>query len=100
MFNFLKENSQTSTTRVVLFIVSLCIVLLSAAVSFNIAYVSMTTNEINWFGLSTFITSMSSLIGVVMYGKVKQKAFEVDTTSTTNINTTNTNTTTSNIEEQ
>lgn len=78
MFNFLKEDSQVSTTRIVLFLISLCICLLSATISFNVIYISTTTNAIDWIGISAFISSLSTLIGVAMYGKVKQKSIELD----------------------
>jgi len=78
MFTFLREDSKVSTTRVVMFLIALCVLILSLAVCFNICYATIACKEIAWIEISAFIGSLTTMIVAIVFGKVKQKAIESD----------------------
>jgi hypothetical protein len=75
-FDFLKDDSKVSTTRVVYFMIALGALLLIGCACFNIIWQTLYCASVPWEGISLLLASLSSILGVVMYGKVQQKRIE------------------------
>ena len=80
MFKFLTEDSNISTTRVVLFTGAMSALLLIMAMTTYILIHAIKCTAIDWSGLAIFLTGISAYIGTLLYGKVTQKKYEMKTT--------------------
>jgi hypothetical protein len=76
MFNFLKESTDVSSMRVTLFIGTLCICLLTVGVFIYLMIHAVKCTDIDWSGMSIFLTSLAAFTGTLLYGKVQQKKVE------------------------
>jgi hypothetical protein len=77
MFNFLKETSKVSSTRVALFLGTVTACIISLGVLFHIIHCTIKECDIEWSGAALFISAISAFIGTLLYGKVQQKKIEV-----------------------
>lgn len=75
-FEFLKEDSNVSTIRIVMFLITLAVCLLMCAISFNIFISSVSGADISWMGMSAFLGSITTMVATLVLGKVQQKNIE------------------------
>lgn len=76
MFKFLKENSEISSTRVTLFLGTVCTCVLVLAIAFYIIINAYKCTSIEWSGVALFLGAISAFTGTLLYGKVQQKKVE------------------------
>lgn len=74
---FLKENSILSSTRLVLILTMLCVIILLSGMLFYIIWNTTKGLPVEWTGLTLFLGGNSAMLGTVIYGKVKQKGIEI-----------------------
>ncbi|NQY43625.1 MAG: hypothetical protein HRT87_09810 [Legionellales bacterium] len=77
MLEFLKEDSIFSSTRLVLILMTMCVMTLSAGMLFYIIWNTIKGIPVEWTGVTLFLGGNSAMLGTVMYGKVKQKGIEL-----------------------
>lgn len=79
MFNFLKEDSKSSTTRLILLISTFSSFLLTAGMFYHV----VSYKDVAWESMSVFLVSISGYMGTLLYGKVQQKKIEKNKDSNT-----------------
>ena len=57
-------------------IVFIVCISLACILSLGMLYVMLTSETIDWLGMSVFLTAITVLIGAALTGKVKQKQIE------------------------
>lgn len=77
MIEFLKENSILSSTRLVLILTTICVIILLSGMLFYIIWNTIKGIPVEWTGLTLFLGGNSAMLGTVIYGKVKQKSIEI-----------------------
>jgi len=77
MLEFLKDNSNMSSTRLVLILGMIGVLCLSSGVLFYIIWNTIKGVAVEWSGITLFLGGLSAIIGTLLYGKVKQKSIEV-----------------------
>lgn len=80
MLEFLKDNSNMSSTRLVLILGMIGALCLSSGVLFYIIWNTVKGIAIEWSGITLFLGGLSAMIGTLLYGKVKQKSIEATAT--------------------
>jgi hypothetical protein len=76
MFGFLKESTDVSSMRVTLFIGTLCVCLLCIGIFIYLIIHATKCTNLDWSGMSIFLTSVAAFTGTLLYGKVQQKKVE------------------------
>ena len=82
MFNFLKEDTNTSTTRIVLLLGTLAACLIMVGMLYHIVIYE----NVKWESMSVFLLAIASYMGTLLFGKVTQKKIEKDQHKDNNIN--------------
>ena len=71
--SYLRDKSGSKSSMRIVFIVCIS---LACILSLGMLYVMLTSETIDWLGMSVFLTAITVLIGVALTGKVKQKQIE------------------------
>lgn len=71
--SYLRDKSGSKSSMRIVFIV--CIIL-AVILSLGMLYVMLTSDVIDWLGMSAFLGAITFLIGVALTGKVTQKKIE------------------------